>query len=139
MTATIIQRIGFACKWIDTPEQVNGIGPKDDAKKYNTGATTVAWLNRQKPDVADQKLWDLMVQNIEATRLLQIAEANLIKGKPLHTKKIDRALLIMDDLPGIQVSGNLIEGSNDGETDLAITVIDEDLVTGNVSTDLCGI
>ena len=54
---------------------------------------------------------------------------------PLHAKKIDRALLLMDDLPGIQVSGNLIEGSNDGETDLGITVIDEDLVTGNVSTD----
>ena len=72
---------------------------------------------------------------IEANRLLQMAEANLIKGKPLHAKKIDRALLLMDDLPGIQVTGNLIEGSNDGETDLAITVIDEDLVTGNVSTD----
>ena len=66
----MIKRIGFACKWIDTADQVNGIGPKDDAKKYNTGATTVAWLNRQKHDVAEQKLWDLMVQNIEATRLL---------------------------------------------------------------------
>ena len=35
----MIKRIGFACKWIDTPDQVNGIKPKDDAKKYNTGAT----------------------------------------------------------------------------------------------------
>ena len=66
----MIKRIGFACKWIDYPEQVNGIKPKDDAKKYNTGSTTVAWLNRQSRDVADQKLWDLMVQNIESTRLL---------------------------------------------------------------------
>jgi UV DNA damage repair endonuclease len=64
------KRIGFACKWIDHPEQVNGIKPNDDAKKYNTGSTTVAWLNRQSRDVADQKLWDLMVQNIESTRLL---------------------------------------------------------------------
>jgi len=64
------QRIGFACKWIDHPEQVNGIKPKDDAKRYNTGATTVAWLNRQTRAVAEQKLWDLMKQNIEATRLL---------------------------------------------------------------------
>lgn len=66
----MIQRIGFACKWIDHPEQVNGIKPKDDAKRYNTGATTVAWLNRQTREVAEQKLWDLMKQNIEATRLL---------------------------------------------------------------------
>ena len=70
MTTTSIPRIGFACKWIDRPDQVNGIKPKDDAKKYNTGSTTVSWLGRQTQEVAEQKLWDLMVQNIEATRLL---------------------------------------------------------------------
>jgi UV DNA damage repair endonuclease len=64
------QKIGFACKWIDTPDQVNGIDKNDDAKKYNTGSTTVAWLNRQSQEVAEQKLWDLMVGNIEATRKL---------------------------------------------------------------------
>ena len=63
-------KIGFACKWIDAPEQVNGIKAKDDAKQYNTGTTTIAWLNRQTRDVAEQKLWDLTVQNIEATRKL---------------------------------------------------------------------
>ena len=65
-----MKRIGFACKWIDRPDQVNGIDKKDDAKQYNTGSTTVAWLNRQSQEVADQKLWDLMVGNIEATRRL---------------------------------------------------------------------
>lgn len=64
------KKIGFACKWIDTPEQVNGIKPKDDAKKYNTGSTTVSWLNRQTQDVAVQKLYDLMTGNIEAVRKL---------------------------------------------------------------------
>ncbi len=64
------KRIGFACKWIDFPHQVDGIGPKDDCKKYNSGATTVAWLNRQTKDVAEQKLWDLVRQNIESARLL---------------------------------------------------------------------
>ena len=65
-----MKRIGFACKWIDFPHQTEGIGPKDDAKQYNTGSTTVSWLNRQSRDVAEQKLWDLMVGNIEATRKL---------------------------------------------------------------------
>ena len=64
------KRIGFCCKWIDRADQTEGIGPKDDAKKYNTGTTTVAWLNRQTREVAEQKLWDLMVGNIEATRKL---------------------------------------------------------------------
>jgi UV DNA damage repair endonuclease len=70
MIACVTPRIGFACKWIDHPNQTNGIKPNDDAKKYNTGTTTVAWLNRQSREVAEQKLWDLMVENIEATRLL---------------------------------------------------------------------
>ena len=65
-----MNKIGFACKWIDTPDQVDGIKPKDECKKYNTGTTTVAWLNRQTKDKAEEKLWALMVQNIEATRKL---------------------------------------------------------------------
>ena len=66
----MIKRIGFACKWIDGPSQINGITQKDDCKQYNTGSTTVAWLKRQTREVAEQKLWDLMVQNIESTRKL---------------------------------------------------------------------
>jgi UV DNA damage repair endonuclease len=66
----MIKRIGFACKWIDHAGQVDGIKSTDDCKRYNTGTTTVAWLNRQSRDVAEQKLWDLMAGNIEATRLL---------------------------------------------------------------------
>jgi len=64
------KRIGFACKWIDHPHQVDGIKPQDDCKQYNTGTTTISWLKRQTRDVAEQKLWDLMVQNLEATRKL---------------------------------------------------------------------
>ena len=70
MTTNVTPRIGFACKWIDRSDQVNGISVKDDAKKYNTGSTTVSWLNRQSREIAEQKLWDLMVANIESTRLL---------------------------------------------------------------------
>jgi len=66
----MIKRIGFACKWIDGPSQINGINVKDDCKKYNTGSTTVAWLNRQTKDVATERLWSLMEQNIESCRLL---------------------------------------------------------------------
>ena len=64
------KRIGFCCKWIDTPEQVNGFKPRDDAKRYNTGTTTITWLNRQTRAVAEQKLWDLMCNNLNSTRLL---------------------------------------------------------------------
>jgi UV DNA damage repair endonuclease len=65
-----MNKIGFACKWIDHAGQVDGIKPKDDCKQYNTGSTTVAWLNRQSQQVAEEKLWDLMKGNIEAVRKL---------------------------------------------------------------------
>jgi UV DNA damage repair endonuclease len=64
------KRIGFACKWIDRPDQIDGIDKKDDCKKYNTGSTTVSWLKRQSQQVAEEKLWDLMKQNIESVRKL---------------------------------------------------------------------
>ena len=66
----MIKRIGFACKWIDGPSQINGIKQKDTAREFNVGTTTVAWLNRQTREVAEQRLWDLMVGNIEAVRRL---------------------------------------------------------------------
>jgi UV DNA damage endonuclease len=65
-----MNKIGFACKWIDHVGQVDGIKPKDDCKQYNTGSTTVAWLNRQSQQIAEEKLWDLMKGNIEAVRKL---------------------------------------------------------------------
>lgn len=63
-------KIGFACKWIDRPDQVGGIKPTDDCKQYNTGSTTVAWLKRQSRQIAEEKLWELMQGNIESTRKL---------------------------------------------------------------------
>ncbi len=88
-----IKRIGWACKWIDRPNQVNGISPKDECRKYNTGTTTVAWLNRQTREVAEQKLWDLMQQNIEACRLLVERVGQL----PLEQRMVR---LSSDILPG---------------------------------------
>jgi hypothetical protein len=52
------KRLGFACKWINNPVEVNRIAPDRD---LNTGSTTIAWLKRQTPAIAEQKLWDLMV------------------------------------------------------------------------------
>ena len=72
-----IKRIGFACKWIDRPDQVNGIGAKDECKEYNTSVTTVAWLKRQTRQQAEQKLWDLMENNILATKKLVARVAGL--------------------------------------------------------------
>ena len=70
MIDVMTKKIGFACKWIDRPDQVNGIKPKDECKIYNTGSTTVSWLNRQSQTAAEEKLWDLVKDNIESARRL---------------------------------------------------------------------
>ena len=65
MTQTL-KKIGFACK-------LSELDPKKgiiSIPEYNTGSTTVSWLNRQTREVAEQKLWDLMAGNIEAVRKL---------------------------------------------------------------------
>ena len=58
----MIGRIGFCCKYLDNNEE--------NVPELNTRGTTVAWLNRQSRDVAEQRLWDIMVHNIESARLL---------------------------------------------------------------------
>jgi len=87
----IVKRLGFACKWIDHPHQVNGIGKDDDAKQYNTGTTTISWLNKQSRDIAEQRLWDLMVGNIEATRRLVERVSQL--DAPLRMVRISSDIL----------------------------------------------
>lgn len=67
---TYTRRIGFACKFLDNPQQIQGIKAKDNCKIYNTGSTTNAWLSKQSKSVAEQKLWDLMVSNIESVHQL---------------------------------------------------------------------
>jgi UV DNA damage repair endonuclease len=63
------KRIGFACKWINDPSEVNGMKINARDRDLNTGATTVRWL-REHPQEAEQRLWDLMQRNIEACHKL---------------------------------------------------------------------
>jgi UV DNA damage repair endonuclease len=85
------KRIGFCCKWIDHPEQTVGIKSTDPARKYNTGTTTIAWLNRQSREVAEQKLWDLMVENIASTQALVERVSEL--PKPLRMVRLSSDIL----------------------------------------------
>jgi UV DNA damage repair endonuclease len=61
-----IKRIGFACKFSELDTKKGAIG----IPEYNTGTTTISWLNRQSKAVAEQRLWDLMVRNLESVQKL---------------------------------------------------------------------
>lgn len=63
-------RVGFACK-VMHPDQT--LKPKvllEYQSSFCESITTVAWLNRQTRDAAEQKLYELMVKNVGSLRNL---------------------------------------------------------------------
>ena len=65
-----IQRIGFACKYMHPDQTQKKKVLEEIQRPLNTRSTTVQWLNRQTVDVAEQRLWDIMVHNIAAYKRL---------------------------------------------------------------------
>jgi UV DNA damage endonuclease len=64
------QRIGFACKYM-YPDQTQKKKVLEEIQRpLNTRSTTVQWLNRQTRDVAEERLWDIMVHNIASYKRL---------------------------------------------------------------------
>lgn len=59
-------------------------------------------------------------------------------GRALNAAPLDRAMLLLDDLPGVTVSGNLAPGEGEAETDLALRLADEPLLNGEVGLDNAG-
>ena len=66
MDITVTKRIGFACKFMHNDQTQSKKLLEEIQRPLNTRATTVAWLNRQTRDVAEERLWDIMVHNINA-------------------------------------------------------------------------
>jgi UV DNA damage repair endonuclease len=63
-------RIGFACKYMH-PDQTQKKKLLEEVQRpLNTRSTTVQWLNRQTRDVAEERLWDIMVHNIASYKRL---------------------------------------------------------------------
>ena len=59
-------RVGFACKYLH-PDQTQKKKLLEEIQRPLTEkCTTVQWLNRQTVDVAEQRLWDIMVHNTQA-------------------------------------------------------------------------
>src|SRR6056300_191570 len=57
------KRIGFACKYMHPDQTQKKKLLEEIQRPLNTRSTTVQWLNRQTREVAEQRLWDIMVHN----------------------------------------------------------------------------
>ena len=65
-----IERIGFACKYMHPDQTQKKKILEEIQRPLNTRSTTVQWLNRQTRDVAEERLWDIMVHNIASYKRL---------------------------------------------------------------------
>ena len=59
-------KIGFACKYLHPDQSQKKKLLEDIQRPLNTRSTTVQWLNRQTKEVAEERLWDIMVHNIQS-------------------------------------------------------------------------
>jgi UV DNA damage endonuclease len=66
VTNSQYKRIGFACKYMHPDQTQKKKLLEEIQRPLNTRSTTVAWLNRQTKEVAEQRLWDIMVHNIQS-------------------------------------------------------------------------
>jgi UV DNA damage repair endonuclease len=65
-----VNRIGFACKYMHPDQSQSKKILEEIQRPLNTKSTTVAWLNRQTREVAETRLWDIMLHNTESARRL---------------------------------------------------------------------
>ena len=58
-------RIGFACKYWHPDRSLSKKLLEEIERPLNERSTTITWLNRQKREVAEQRLWEIMEHNIQ--------------------------------------------------------------------------
>ena len=60
------KRIGFACKYMHHDQSLKKKLLEELQRPLTEKCTTVAWLNRQTREDAEQRLWDIMEHNAAA-------------------------------------------------------------------------
>ncbi|MGH8259356.1 MAG: ShlB/FhaC/HecB family hemolysin secretion/activation protein, partial [Steroidobacteraceae bacterium] len=77
-------------------------------------------------------------KRVSAARLKRYVDAAQAPGKPVNADALDRALLLINDLPGVSATGSLAEGERQSETDLVLQPADMPLLAGSVTVDNAG-
>jgi len=75
---------------------------------------------------------------VDTATLQATVEAAQATGQAVQTQSIDRALLLLDGIPGLNVVGNLVEGQQPGQTDLLLGVADRAGFNGDITLDNTG-
>ena len=65
-----VKRVGFACQFNHHDQTLKKKLLEEIQRPLREKTTTITWLNNQTVEVAEQRLWDLMVHNIESYKKL---------------------------------------------------------------------
>jgi hemolysin activation/secretion protein len=75
---------------------------------------------------------------VSAARLTAVVESAQPPGALVNGDALDRALLLIDDLPGIRATGRLVEGRQQAETDLVLSAADDRMASVDLLADNAG-
>ena len=92
--------------------------------------------------IIEAKLGGLKIDNrstrVTDARVEAWIYGRIPKASELSLDQLDRAILTLNDLPDVTVTGSLQEGAQPGDTILLLTVTDKPLFNGQVSVDNFG-
>jgi len=66
----MVARIGFACKYLHEDQTQKKKILEELQRPLTERSTTVTWLGRQAREVAEERLWDIMIHNAAAAKRL---------------------------------------------------------------------
>jgi UV DNA damage endonuclease len=61
------KKIGFACKFMNGDQTLSPKILKEIEGQYNSNTTTISWLSRQSRNIAEEKLWNISLENSKKT------------------------------------------------------------------------
>ncbi|MEO8063935.1 MAG: ShlB/FhaC/HecB family hemolysin secretion/activation protein [Pseudomonadota bacterium] len=114
-----------------------------------SGWVVRAYLPKQEIDagtvtiqIIEAKLGAVRVEGVatrvSAARVENIITASQHPGTPLNVRRLDRGLLLVNDLPGVLATGRLGAGNNYAESDLVVALEDGSVVNGSFTVDDAG-
>jgi hemolysin activation/secretion protein len=76
--------------------------------------------------------------HLKVSSALRYIEAGQQPGAPINADAIDRAVMLLDDLPGIAATSTFREGQQEGETDLVLKLADTPIFLGHLEINNTG-
>lgn len=94
-------------------------------------------------NIVEAQLGQARFEGQQPTRVLPSELQAYFTSQPskqgaLRTADLERAQLLVNDLPGVRVLGTLVAGEGAGQTDMLLRATDKPLVTGDVGLDNVG-